>query len=89
MGLRPTKVDEDAKWGTPLDPLFGGRSHFQLADVGVGLGPGGPPHLASSTESAPFPLPPYRAWCAINSTKNVRPGWGIVSTAGFSAIGSE
>ena len=32
MGLRPTKVDEDAKWGrtpwsarVPLDPLFGRR----------------------------------------------------------------
>jgi len=31
----------------------------------------------------------YRARCAISSTKNVRPGWGMLSTAGFSAIGSE
>ena len=31
----------------------------------------------------------YRARCAISSTKNVRPGWGMLSTAGLSAIGSE
>jgi|SRR5271154_2331563 hypothetical protein len=31
----------------------------------------------------------YRARCAISSTKNERPGCGMLSTAGFSAIGSE
>jgi hypothetical protein len=53
-GLRPTKGHEDDQVGrtpwsarVPLDPLFAARSHSQLADVGVGCGPGGPPHLAS------------------------------------------
>ena len=32
---------------------------------------------------------PGRAWCAINSTKNDRPGSGTVTTAGLSATGSE
>jgi hypothetical protein len=57
MGLRPTKVDEDAKWGrtpwsarVPLDPLFGRRRFPDQADEGVARGPGGPPHLTSSTE---------------------------------------
>jgi hypothetical protein len=31
----------------------------------------------------------YRAPCAINSTKNVRPGWGMLATIELSAIGSE
>jgi hypothetical protein len=31
----------------------------------------------------------YRALCAINSTKGVLPGWGMLATMGFSAIGSE
>ena len=31
----------------------------------------------------------YCSLCATNSTKNERPGWGMLSTAGLSAIGSE
>ena len=44
------KLMKTPRGAASLVRLFGARSHFQPADVGVGCGPGGPPHLASSTE---------------------------------------
>jgi len=50
----------------PQDPLFGAPYLYQQADEGVGCGPWGPPHLASSTESVILIL--HNAQEAIYST---------------------
>jgi hypothetical protein len=48
MGLQPVQWNENFVhwWGGPLDPLLGAPLFQKQADVGVGRGPGGPPHFA-------------------------------------------
>ena len=55
MGLRPTKADEDAKWGGPPGPALRASSIRLEADGGVGCGPGGRPQGVTSTESVFHP----------------------------------
>ena len=71
MSLRfPKAGDPDAVVGqtawsarVPLDPLLASEIRFiqtQQADVGVGCGPGGPPHSPECYWSQPFGLPAKR-----------------------------